>query len=419
MNLDTIGPSDDPKKYKIIKKVGDESVYGNVYKSERVSDGKLFAVKVMKNVTDSERYWLNEVNCLVDVMKICSQVGILCFEEAFIHREKSNIFYVIVTPFLEDYITINTFLKDKSSLSLEDAIEIYRKVVDVKNAMRETCGLSHSDLHTNNIMIDPKTMDIQVIDLGLCKTPEEEKKIYGIDKSYRDENRLSELLETLIQKVDQRTQEAFRSIKIKPPQTKCMRKRSVWKVRNNEEFEKQVNYFINKIEKSKDDDEIELLFHNLLEFIEANESMMGMNTKTDIVQELRKQKKKIPELGKYKKILGGEEISPIKSLSPESKKGSKEKEKELSFKIVSSQQEWNDELSRLMAIQQNSRLYNDKIKTIIDVFEFILNNNPRYIQEKLLNAMIKKAKELSIDDKYFQSYLYRLQYLKVAIQPYQ
>lgn len=39
MNLDSIGPSDDPKKYKIIKKVGEESVYGNVYKSERVSDG--------------------------------------------------------------------------------------------------------------------------------------------------------------------------------------------------------------------------------------------------------------------------------------------------------------------------------------------------------------------------------------------
>lgn len=417
MNLDSIGPSDDPKKYKIIKKVGEESVYGNVYKSERVSDGKLFAVKVIKNATDSERYWLNEVNCLVDVIKICSQVGILCFEEAFIHRDKSNIFYIIVTPFLEDYITINTFLKDKSSLSLEDAIEIYRKIVDVKNAMTETCGLSHSDLHTNNIMIDPKKMDIKVIDLGLCKTSEEEKRIYGIDKSYRDETRLSELLETLIQKVNQRTREAFGSIKIKPPQMKCIRRRSVWKVRNSEEFEKQVNYFINKIEKSKDEDEIELLFHNLLEFIEANESMMGSKAKIDIVQEVRK-KKNLPELEKYKKILG-EKISPIKSLSPESKKGSKEKEKELSFKIVSSQQEWNDELSRLMAIQQNSRLYNDKIKTIIDVFEFILNNNPRYIQEKLLNAMIKKAKELSIDDKYFQSYLYRLQYLKVAIQPYQ
>lgn len=33
--------------------------------------------------------------------------------------------------------------------------------------------------------------------------------------------------------------------------------------------------------------------------------------------------------------------------------------------------------------------------------------------------MIKKAKELSMDDKIFQSYLDRLEYLKVLIEPYQ
>lgn len=401
MNLDSIGPSDDPKKYKIIKKVGEESAYGNVYKSKRVSDGKLFAVKIIKNVANSEKYWLNEVNCLVDVMKICSQVGILCFEEAFIHRNNGIVEYIIVTPFLEDYFTLYTFLDDNSSLSLEVAKQIYQKVVDVKNAMTETCGLSHSDLHNNNIMINPKTMDIKIIDLGLCRTPEQEKKKFP--KKYRDETRLDTLMEILVEKVNQRTKEEFKSIKIKSPQSKCIRKRSVWKVRNEEEFEKQVNYLINKIEKSTNDDEIDLLFKNLFDFIEANETKMGSETKVDIIQELRKQKKKIPELGKYKKILGEE----IKSLSPKSKKEKKSGEE------ISNQKDWYDQLARLIAIHQNSQFYNDKIKSIIDVFEFILNNNPRYIEEKLLNAMIEKAKELSKEDKIFKPYLDRLQNLKL------
>jgi serine/threonine protein kinase len=408
-----IGPPEDPKRYKIITRVGSESVYGQVYKSERVSDGKLFAVKIMIEDENAEKYWLNEVNCLIDVMKICKDVDILCFEDAFIYKNKDGSEYIIITPFLNDYITLNKFLKSNYSLSLEAGMKIYKSLVDVKNAMTESCGLSHADLHNDNVMIDPKTMDVKVIDLGLCKTPREEKIYYGFAS---DVIKLSKLLDILIEKVNKKIKEDFESITIKSPPSNCIRNRSVWKTRNSEEFEKQVNYFIDKIEKNTNNDEINELFKNLFDFIEANGSMMTDKSKQDIIKELDKKKKRITNLVKYKKILGKDDKEEIEhESSPRSKSqesSPRSKSQESSPKIVSDKNEWDVEVKRLIDNLVQEKGKKDKIKKAIKLFEFILNNNPDYLSNDLLDILLKKSKEFSIQDEIFKYFMYDIERIK-------
>lgn len=215
--IDILGPNDDPKKYGLITKLG-MGKYGVTYKARNMNrqkdEDEFYAVKILippVNLTEEtqkelEDDWLKETKCLKDVMTICSQVGILCFKDSFIMNNDKKMNYVIVTPFLDGYINLYDYLfgKDSKSISEKEARRIYKKVVDVKNALTDLC-LTHSDLHTNNIMINPKTNDIKIIDLGRCQTPQEEIQEWNPPSKkwdkYSDEARLRELREQLYQNI--------------------------------------------------------------------------------------------------------------------------------------------------------------------------------------------------------------------------
>jgi serine/threonine protein kinase len=354
----------------------------------------------------TEKYWISEVNCLVDVKNICNQVDILCFEEAFIVHHNGRTEFVIVTPFLEGYISLSEFIKNKKyDLSPDGALSIYGKIAKVKNAMTKLC-LNHSDLHKENIMIDPNTNDVKVIDLGLCKTPEEEQKKYGVnDNDYSDQVRLEQIKNSLVKKATSSLQYEMNMIPVDIPSFTCVRKRSVWKIRNGEEFDAQVNHLIDRIEHKTRKDEIEELFKNLFEFIGMNESRMSESTKLQILKEINKQKKRIPDVNKYKKVLGEyEEEKEVELEEPE--------EGELISNKVSNIQEWTSQLSRLINIQSKAIIAEDSKNTMKDVLDFMLSNDPKYINDSLLDAFIFKINELSKEYRDFQKYLDAFEKLK-------
>jgi len=211
-----LGPSKDPEKYLLIKIIG-KGEYGATYMAQNVNreneEDEFYAVKLLTQPEDMEdedieelkQDWRKETNCLKSVMKICKDVGILCYKDSFIWEKDGKKEFVIVTPYLKDYITLKKYLdKEDNILSENDAKDIYKKIINVKNKLTELC-INHSDLHLENIMINPQTKDIKIIDLGRCQTPQEEiiEWHYNFSKwkKYSDDTRLEDLREALYQKV--------------------------------------------------------------------------------------------------------------------------------------------------------------------------------------------------------------------------
>jgi hypothetical protein len=196
-----IGPPENKKKYGLIKTIG-SGKYGENFLARNLDkqkgEAEYYAIKILKEHPSSKTDWLKEVECLIDVYQICNSVGILCYHESFIFNDGGKKSYVIVTEYLEGYIVIADYLYEEKSNKplmfqriksqypdlndrqinnkvIKEVENIYSQIIDVKNKLTSLC-IHHSDLHMENIMYNPKTGKIKVIDLGRCQTPEEELK---------------------------------------------------------------------------------------------------------------------------------------------------------------------------------------------------------------------------------------------------
>ena len=216
-----IGPKNDPEKYGAIEIIG-KGKFGITFKAKNINRNKeeqdLYAIKIFYFNPELEisprENWEKETQCLLDVLDICKEGGILCYKDSFIKKEGDNEIFVIVTPYLDGYKTLFEYLQNIESLSESDAKNIYTQVVETKNKLADIC-IHHSDLNLYNIMYHPKTKDIKIIDLGLCGTPEEEIKYWGKNYGiYSDEAQLYSLSSYLFFKVKQRKPMSNEEIKM-------------------------------------------------------------------------------------------------------------------------------------------------------------------------------------------------------------
>ena len=202
--IDKVGPKNNTEKYGLIQEIG-KGMFGITYKARNLSrqhgEDEFYLVKIMlPPISNLARGWAKEVMCLKEVLEICGDSGILCYKDSFIFNQKGKKDYIVVTEFLDGYITLDEYfrkVKDKhKKLSENEAKEIYKKVVYIKNTLTVMC-INHSDLHFSNIMIHPKTKDVKVIDFGKCKSTEQ-ANVRSWDS---DEERLKNLRDHLFEMV--------------------------------------------------------------------------------------------------------------------------------------------------------------------------------------------------------------------------
>ena len=179
-----IGPVDDPERYNIIGNIS-EGAYGQ-QKIGIDRNGKKFAIKFFKtvpkdNIYAKESYEI-EVECLKASQKVCGDL-IICIHDHFITPKNE---YILVTPYLEGYTTIYDFIMDtRNRISKSEYEHIIKQIKRAKEKLN-IVGLFHGDLNPRNILIDPNTLKIKIIDLGLCGPLQKEKSL-GI---YSDVNRI-------------------------------------------------------------------------------------------------------------------------------------------------------------------------------------------------------------------------------------
>lgn len=209
-----IGPNTNPTKYGLMSVLG-KGVFGINYLAKNlkkeINKKDFYAVKFIfvdpTNPNDALILWEKERQCLMDVLELCKKGNVLCYKDSFVLTEQDGSqTFVIITDYLEGYKTLEEYLLT-NKLTLAEAKDIYTKVIETKNELTDIC-ISHSDLHTGNIMYNPVTKDVKFIDFGRCQTPEEEKEEWYGDSvrpnrdtkqkkidwgKYSDEARLNQL----------------------------------------------------------------------------------------------------------------------------------------------------------------------------------------------------------------------------------
>jgi len=183
-----VGPKNNRDKYEILEQIG-SGKFGDVYRGVEKLSRKEMAIKVLRD--NGKENAKRETSCLKKVLNICKSRGLICLEDNFSLDKE----YYIVTPYLRDYITINAFILSGRKLTEEQANYIIEQLQSVLKQLNDL-GVAHGDLHFDNIMIEPKTLHLLIIDLGKCIFNESnDKKL--LEMYQRDQEDL-ELIQMLL-----------------------------------------------------------------------------------------------------------------------------------------------------------------------------------------------------------------------------
>jgi thiamine kinase-like enzyme len=142
-----------------------KGVFGSAFLVKDVN-GLLMVIKVMENKHNFEK----EIQCLKKVkdLGLCGK-DYLCYLGDFSMKIDRNTYYFLLTEYEEGYVTLIDFfetIKDDTHLpEIKDQLTKKTRELDSRLLSHR---ISHNDIHSGNILIDPKTLKIKLIDFGLC-----------------------------------------------------------------------------------------------------------------------------------------------------------------------------------------------------------------------------------------------------------
>lgn len=173
-----------PEDYKEIKKLG-SGAFGTTYlMRNKRSNETLVVKKIPKKVakkrpdgtivyTSTKRDVDNEVKILKQIEDICTS-NLLCYV-GFSDDPQQDFYYIILED-LSKYTTLEDYiLKTDKDTRAKNAYKVLNNlVIALKNIHKKK--IAHRDIKPSNIMINPKNLDIKIIDFGLsCFDTECEK----------------------------------------------------------------------------------------------------------------------------------------------------------------------------------------------------------------------------------------------------
>lgn len=154
----------------IIDKLVGKGSFGRVYLIKNELTGRKRVAKFMKitGFIPKETYD-NEINILKKLSKKKCSEHILCLDTDFTYTSKAGNNYVVLITDYIDAISLREFL-DKhmnKNLSSDDFLFIVYQLINTFNNIHTEYKITHKDIKPENILINPKTLKITVIDFGI------------------------------------------------------------------------------------------------------------------------------------------------------------------------------------------------------------------------------------------------------------
>eukprot|EP01129_Flabellula_baltica_P015037 TRINITY_DN7411_c0_g1_i1.p1 TRINITY_DN7411_c0_g1~~TRINITY_DN7411_c0_g1_i1.p1 ORF type:complete len:314 (-),score=59.94 TRINITY_DN7411_c0_g1_i1:79-933(-) len=143
--------------YKLLSKIG-AGKHAHVYLAVNSSSEKHYAVRIVekkgsKIVFDFRRF--------TRALEKLVHVNVVEMVEYF----ESDEYLVIVMELLDDMVTLEEFLESGALMRPRDKMFVFKQCLDAVVYMRRE-GIAHRDIKLENIMIDPVSFKVKIVDFG-------------------------------------------------------------------------------------------------------------------------------------------------------------------------------------------------------------------------------------------------------------
>jgi serine/threonine protein kinase len=155
------------KLEKILELIQIESLSNNYRKKNMLGKGNVGQVYLMQNLENPQKQYAYKRNLKKHEKKLTYQAQLLKQVNKRV-PSKSNLKYIqhgnniLITEYLKGFVQLNDFL----IISPEKCSEIVPKVNIAVDELHKA-GIAHRDLKGENIMINPETLEIKIIDFGV------------------------------------------------------------------------------------------------------------------------------------------------------------------------------------------------------------------------------------------------------------
>lgn len=169
-----------PKSFILVKDFIGKGGFGKLSLYKDKNTEKLYAVKFFTKEMDLVVQYRN-LKYLKE-KKVCSRY-FLCPYGIFNHKNK----LCLAFNYLEGYITLKNFRKN-NTIKYNDKLQICSQMWKQIHILHRI-GMIHCDLKSSNIMVDPETFNVHIIDFGIAiiidkKNKEKKYMVYGLTKKY-------------------------------------------------------------------------------------------------------------------------------------------------------------------------------------------------------------------------------------------
>lgn len=168
-----LGPEEEPDRYTFEKKIGAGTGTGGRVYSGRDKKGNKVVIK-------TGLVSINEIKCLKRIkecvndienknkQKLCKKY-LMNFYDDFQTQDSQFVVVENLEPYIDLRVWIKQYEKKNNTQSKKDILKLMDNIINGYLAL-ESIQVTHNDIF--NIMVNPKTLDIKIIDFGECE-PEE------------------------------------------------------------------------------------------------------------------------------------------------------------------------------------------------------------------------------------------------------
>ena len=154
------------RKYKLIQHLG-QGGYGSVYLCQEIRSKKYRAVKVMDDVRCNNKSWSarhkDDIPNEILLWEPLSHPNIHALLDFYLDRDAGK--WYLIMEYDLNYQDLFSFVDIHGALTTRDSSNIIQQVVRVVHFLTLQ-GVDHRDLKDENILYNPKTKQIKLIDFG-------------------------------------------------------------------------------------------------------------------------------------------------------------------------------------------------------------------------------------------------------------